>query len=494
MAVIPAIRITPCNDAPLRSDGEFVLYWMIAARRPGWSFALQRAVEHARELGVPLVVLEALGCSYRWASDRIHAFVIEGMVANQRAFARRPVTYYPYVEPEAGAGKGLVDALARRACCVVTDDFPCFELPRYVAAVAARSPVLVEKIDGNGLLPMRAADKVFARAHDFRRFLQRTLSDHFEDFPVEDPLARVRLPRLEALPEDVTARWVPTDLKAVDIGALPIDHEVLPGPNVQGGSAAAHEMLLEFLGSRLGSYGEERNSAARTTSALSPYLHFGHISSHEIFAEIALREAWDPSKVSTLVDGRRAGWWGMSPPAEAFLDQLLTWRELGFNMCWQRDDYDRYESLPDWARATLEEHATDPREYVYDLAEFEQAQTHDEIWNAAQRQLVQTGRMHNYLRMLWAKKILEWSASPREALDVMIELNNKFALDGRNPNSYSGIFWCLGRYDRAWGPERPIFGKIRYMSSDSTRRKLKLTDYLAEFGAEASAPGLFDRS
>jgi deoxyribodipyrimidine photo-lyase len=172
----------------------------------------------------------------------------------------------------------------------------------------------------------------------------------------------------------------------------------------------------------------------------------------------------------------------MGDAAEAFLDQLVTWREVGFNMAALRDDVERYESLPDWALRTLEEHEHDPREHVYDLDTFDRGDTHDELWNAAQRQLRESGRMHNYLRMLWGKKILEWSAGPREALDVMLELNNRYALDGRDPNSASGIFWILGRYDRAWGPERPVYGKIRYMSSDNTRRKLRLREYLTRWG------------
>ncbi|MEJ2699620.1 MAG: deoxyribodipyrimidine photolyase, partial [Desulfuromonadales bacterium] len=156
-------------------------------------------------------------------------------------------------------------------------------------------------------------------------------------------------------------------------------------------------------------------------------------------------------------------------------------RELGFNFCAFRDDYDRYESLPDWARQTLDAHAEDPRPTLYSLDEFAAADTHDPLWNAAQGQLLREGRLHNYVRMLWGKKILEWSASPREALAIMVELNNLYALDGRDPNSWSGIFWCLGRYDRPWGPERPIFGKIRYMSSQNTARKVRVKDYIRKY-------------
>jgi deoxyribodipyrimidine photo-lyase len=164
----------------------------------------------------------------------------------------------------------------------------------------------------------------------------------------------------------------------------------------------------------------------------------------------------------------------------------VTWRELGYNFCSLRPGFDRFESLPDWAKATLARHAQDPRATVYDLPSFAAAQTHDPLWNAAQTQLVREGRIHNYLRMLWGKKILEWTRSPEDALEVMIELNNRYALDGRDPNSYSGIFWVLGRYDRPWGPERPIFGTVRYMSSANTARKMSVKGYLRRF-----APSLF---
>jgi len=192
-------------------------------------------------------------------------------------------------------------------------------------------------------------------------------------------------------------------------------------------------------------------------------------------------DQWKPSQIAEKATGSSSGWWGASPEVESFLDELITWREVGFNMCARRSDYDQYESLPEWAQKTLAEHEKDRREYLYDLEQFEQAQTHDELWNAAQRQLLREGRIHNYLRMLWGKKILEWSNRPQDALEVMIQLNNKYALDGRDPNSYSGIFWCLGRYDRAWGPERPIFGKVRYMSSENTARKVRVKGYLEQY-------------
>ncbi len=478
---MPDLRVRMANDAAIEPAAEFVLYWMIASRRTDWNFGLQRAIEWACELKKPLLVFEPLRCGYPWASDRLHAFVIQGMADNAQRFgSRKSVLYYPYLEPKLGAGRGLLAALAERAAVVVSDDFPAFFLPRMIEAASHQVPVSLELVDSNGVLPMRAADKVFARAYDFRRFLQKTLKP--------DPLFRLRLPKLEQLPKEIARKWPAaelTDSLATPRGlkGFPIDHTVEPTTTL-GGPKAAQKTLQEFLRWKLQHYDADRNQPEEdVTSALSPYLHFGHISAHQVFSELMADDGWTIDAVAEKASGSRQGWWGASPEVESFLDELITWREIGYNMAWQRPDYDQYESLPDWAKKTLAEHTADSREYFYTLEEFETAATHDELWNAAQRQLVREGRIHNYLRMLWGKKILEWSKRPESAADVMIELNNKYALDGRDPNSYSGIFWCLGRYDRAWGPERPIFGKIRYMSSENTARKVRVHDYLEEHGA-----------
>jgi len=242
------------------------------------------------------------------------------------------------------------------------------------------------------------------------------------------------------------------------------------------------------LSKRFVAYGEHRNDPEHDAgSGLSPYLHFGHLSVHELFAKLARREAWSPAKLSLRPSGSREGWWNMSPAAESFLDEVITWREVGYNFAAHRGDYSQFDSLPEWAKKTLRAHARDKRPYVYGLAQFALANTHDSLWNAAQNQLAREGRIHNYLRMLWGKKILEWSKSPQEAARIMIHLNNKYALDGRNPNSYTGIFWVLGRYDRPWAPERPIFGVIRYMSSENTARKFSVKDYVRNYLPAASA-------
>jgi len=485
---IPVLRLRAVNAKPLRAEGQYVLYWMIAARRARWNFALERASHQAINLRLPLVVFEPLRCGYRWASDRLHRFVIEGMRDNAAAFARPGVAYYPYLEPQPGAGKGLLAALAERAAVVVTDDFPAFFLPNMIAAAGRALDVRLEAVDSNGLAPLRVADRAFTMAHSFRRFLQKTLRPHLDEFPLADPLAvaefaRASWLRAPAIDPQILARWPRAPAgAAIDLTAFPIDHGVAPS-SIAGGAVAAERRWRDFLRDGLARYVDQRNEPdADATSGLSPYLHFGHFSPHQAFSELMAHVGWSPDQVAARPNGKRAGWWGATAAAEAFLDELITWRELGYNMCAHAPDYDQYESLPAWAQKTLADHARDPRPAPRDFDQLERAESYDPLWNAAQRQLTGEGRIHNYLRMLWGKKILEWSPSPREALAAMIELNNKYALDGRDPNSYSGIFWTLGRYDRAWGPERPIFGKVRYMTSENTARKWRVREYLARYG------------
>lgn len=489
MHTIPADRLSALNDAPLRPDREFVVYWMVAQRRLEWNYALDQALLRARTLSVPLVVLEGLRVGYRWSSSRHHTFALQGMAEHRRRLADTPVAYLPYVEPEDGAGKGLLAALAARACVVVTDDYPVFFLPRMQAAAGRALDCRLERVDSNGLLPMRSAERTFTAAVHFRRHLHKKLAPHLVEAPAAAPLDSLDLPPSPDL-SDVTARWPMASeglLSAEDsaMAALPLAHAVGRVAR-RGGATAARRRLEAFLDSGFDDYLEGRNHPDRdASSGLSPWLHWGHISAHEIFHRIAQREGWSPARLSGEVTAKREGWWGMSPAGEAFLEELVTWRELGFNFACERPDYDQYDSLPNWARATLAEHAADPRPIVYDLDEFDRAQTHDPLWNAAQRQLRREGVIHNYLRMLWGKKILEWSPDPRTALATMIELNNRYSIDGRDPNSYSGIFWVLGRFDRGW-PERPIYGTVRSMSSDSTRRKVELDLYLKRFSKESS--------
>ena len=486
---ISPLRLTVANQAAVRVDGDYVLYWMTAARRTSWNFALQRAVEWASQLQRPLVIFEPLRCDYRWASDRFHAFVIQGMADNAAACAKAKVTYLPYIEETVGHGRGLLMALASKCCVVVGDDYPGFFLPHMISAAAKKLNVHFEIVDTNGLMPLKASVAASPSAYVFRRFLQKNLRPHLDDMPKAAPLADA--PRLPAppFPKSWGTQWNPANLSLMNgttasLSLLPIDHHV-GVVALHGGEKAAGKQLTAFLSQGINRYHEERNGVDDgAASGLSPWLHFGHLSAHQVVANVLAQENWSPQRLGTSTIGKREGWWGVGPGAESFLDELVTWRELGHHYCFHRPAHETWDDLPAWARATLDTHASDAREHIYTLDQFANSQTHDPLWNAAQRELRQDGRMHNYLRMLWGKKIIEWTHHPREALTIMTELNNRYALDGRDPNSSSGISWCLGRFDRPWAPQRPVFGQIRYMSSASTLKKIKLKGYLERFGGQ----------
>jgi len=486
MSLVPEMRILIHRDAPPRKDGKFVLYWMRMNRRLSYNFALQRAVWWAKKLARPLLIADVLPLECPWACDRFHLFIMEGMSDIALKLEPSAVQYYPFIERKHGEGHALLNLLLRNACVSVTDEYPTRYFHDQLTQWREDGKSRIESVDSCGLLPLCAAERVFSTAYSFRRFLQQNVPSHLDYSPVRNPLKGANLPRLRGLPGELRAKWPPflptkDSLRQRLISSLAINHSI-GKPLFSGGEAAATKILRTFLRKKLAKYSSQRNDPeVDVTSGLSSYLHFGFISTHQIFAELAERENWIPERLGENTAGHKSGWWGMSESAEGFLDQIVTWREIGFNFCHLRDDYDQFDSLPAWARTTLRKHAADPRPNRYDTAELECACTHDPLWNAAQMQLAREGRIHNYLRMLWGKKIIEWSPSPEQAWETMIELNDKYALDGSDPNSYSGIGWVLGRFDRPWGPERPIFGTIRYMSSENTARKISVKDYIRRY-------------
>jgi deoxyribodipyrimidine photo-lyase len=485
-AVAPA-RLRIVRDDPVHEDRDYVLYWMIAQRRTRWNHALQHAVRHAQRLHKPLVILEPLDVDYRWASERFHAFVIRGMRDNQARCEAAGVAYHPWVGREPGDGQGLLQTLADRACLVVADDHPAFRWPTLLLrASQALDDVRLEAVEGVSVLPLNAADKTYKRAVDYRRFVHKHIGEHLDDLPVAEPLD-ADLPGPAELPARVGRAWPAADPAALlapdGLAGLPIDHDITEVEDKPGGPEAGEARLDAFLRHRLSEYTDRNHPDADAASGLSPWLHFGHVSAAEAFHQIVTHEGWSPEDMDRDRFAKQEGAWGMSAGAEGFLEELLTWRELGHSVAWRQPvKHATYDGLPGWARETLEEHADDPREHDYSVEELARAETSDPIWNAAQRELRATGVVQNYLRMLWGKRVLAWRPTPRDAFDTLVELNNRYALDGRDANSYSGIAWVFGRYDRAWGPERPIYGKVRYMTSDSTRRKLRLSDYLERWG------------
>jgi deoxyribodipyrimidine photo-lyase len=474
-------RVRRLNQARAASGGEYVLYWMQAARRLDRNHALDYALACARELARPLVLFEALRIDYPWASRRLHRFVLEGMRDNAAQASASGFDYWPFVEKRKGDGRGLVRRLASRACLVVTDDFPCFVVPAQSEALARAATVPVFAVDSNGIVPLARLGAVVSAAAHLRPLLHKEFAEAWG----HRAAARPRPVARTGPPEPPFEAWQASDVPAF-VDALPIDGSVPPVADTPGGRRAGRARLRAFVTRRLPGYADGRSQPsapdAGHASGLSPYLHFGHVSMQEVAeAVLGATGRWTPDELRVHSRGRREGYFSDDPDVNAFLDEALTWRDLGYH--WHRGrghDAGALETaLPGWALATLGAHAGDRRAWLYSAEELEAGATHDPLWNAAQRELVATGTIHGYLRMLWGKKVLEWSSSPAEAYRVLQHLNNKYALDGRDPNSGSGILWCFGLFDRPWPPERKVTGSIRYMSSENTARKFRLGPYFA---------------
>lgn len=439
--------------------GSFVLYWCQSARRMVSNLALDYAIARANDCGVPVVVFESLRTDYPGANDRLHAFVLEGVAANIRDAAARGVSYHFFLPRSPDEARGVVRQLAAEARIVVTDDYPTFVVRDHVERFARKTPVALFTVDANGMFPMRAFEKEMYSAKILRDRAVRLIDALWSRSPELSPRATrafaIDLPKYDGLDPRGTA------------ASLPIDHGIGP-VRTRGGRDSGLEMLRAFIETRLARYDARRNRDADATSELSPYLHFGFLSIHEIVAAV-------------YASGAPAA------DIDAFLEQAVIRRELSFNMCHHRKDHDSLSALPEWARRTLDAHRTDRRKPLYDAATLEAGTTHDEVWNLAQNGLRAEGTIHNYLRMLWGKKIIEWSATPEAAHALMIDLHERWAIDGRDPNTHAGVLWCFGKHDRPWAPERPIFGSIRWMSSDATKRKVDLAAYARRVSSVAPA-------
>ncbi len=478
------------NDKEVNPDGEYVLYWMQMNRRLHYNYALEYAIAYANKLDKPLLVLEGVNLDYPWACDRFHVFIMQGMAENLQAAREQELNYYSYVEREENQAKGLFYTLAEIAALVISDEYPIFVTRLHNERVADKIEVPYITIDSNGIIPLGVTDKDPYSAYLFRKVMQKHFREGYENPPEENPLENLKNRDKVELSSEIEQKYPRADELYEDIESavarFPIDHSV-GAIDWKGTREYGLRKLAEFNRSDVYDYGDERNDPdAGKTSEMSAWLHYGKVSEYEIVKSVFDKqpESWSLDDL-TPNGGKNMNFFNGNDSIQGFLDEVITWREVGFHFAHHRPDYDQFDSLPDWALTTMREHADDEREWVYSLEELEQSKTHDEIWNAAQTQLRETGIIHNYLRMLWGKKVIEWTPDHRTALDYLIELNNKYAIDGRDPNSYSGIFWCFGRFDRAW-TERPIFGKLRYMTSDSTRKKVKLKQYLDKYGRQGS--------
>lgn len=488
MKNINSHRVFKRNECEPNREGEFVLYWMQINRRVRFNYALEYAVAHANKLNKPLLILEAFSSDYPWASARTHTFVLQGMKEHLNSPDLNDFNYLPFVELATGEYNRLLMKLIGRSCLVVTDEYPVFIMRKRNSTIPANISVPYYTVDSNGLIPLGLTKKDPYTAYLFRKTMQRNFIEAFTAPPKEHPLQDLKNRSVVSLPESFLD-GLPDGKLLLDeiddtVSKIAFPNDVKPIA-LHGGREAALRRMNDFLYNDLPNYGEKRNDPdEQCTSGLSPWLHFGKISEYEIVKEVLSiqPERWDLDRI-TYNNGSRDGFFNGDPNIDGFLDELITWREVGFHFAHHREDFDQFSSLPDWALETLNEHRNDPREWNYSYEELEQSSTHDELWNAAQTQLREEGVIHNYLRMLWGKKVLEWTPDPETALNYLIDLNNIYAIDGRDPNSYSGIFWCFGRFDRAW-QERAVFGKIRYMSSDNTRKKVKMKQYLQRYGTQ----------
>lgn len=441
--MVHSSRIRHLNDIPVRHGP--VVYWMSRDQRAHDNWALLYAQEQALTHKVPLHVLFCLVPDFLGAHRRQYRFMLAGLRQTAKALTTLRI---PFHLEEGDPAVQVPAVLAGLGAGMLVTDFDPLKIKRtWKQAVLTRSDIAARDVDAHNIVPCRAAShKQEWAAYTIRKKITLQLPDFLGPFP--DPIAH---------PFPVKAGGIGWDrlLKPFSEKGKDGRHSFLPG------EAAARTCLDTFIRERLDAYPEKRNNPLLNgTSHLSVYLHFGQIS--------AQRVAWEIEQSHAAPAAR-----------EAFLEELIVRRELADNYCWYNEQYDAVEGFPDWARATHADHLQDQRPYLYSEKEFECAETHDTLWNAAQIGLVERGTMHGYMRMYWAKKILEWTRSPEEALSVAITLNDRYQLDGRDPNGYTGVAWSIGGvHDRAW-PERPVFGKIRYMNEAGCRRKFDVDGYIA---------------
>ncbi len=442
-------RARQLNSAGLRTGADYVLYWSQMNRRADANQALDFAIELANELALPVLFYEGLTCTHPYASDRFHTFILQGVPEMQKRLKARGIGYTFHLRLRPSDPNDVVYRLAARAAAVVTDDYPTFIAARHNASVAPKLDVAFYAVDASCIVPMACFEKREYAAYTIRPKIHKLLPTFL--WPLPPVEVRKRFPRRE---NEFHTRVTNANIAAL-VARCEIDHTVRPSVSIVGGRPAAENRLAHFVKHALPRYAAEHNEpAAQATSGLSPYLHFGQISSLEV-------------ALATRASGE-------------FLEQLIVRRELAFNFARFVPCLDSLAVLPDWARESMRRHRRDRRDPVYTLAQFERAATHDELWNATQRQLLADGVIHGYYRMYWGKKIIEWSPTYDEALRTMIYLHDRYALDGRDPNTYTNILWCFGLHDRPW-PERPIFGAIRWMSLEGMRRKTDVDAYLARW-------------
>ncbi len=429
--------------------GQCVLYWMQRAQRGKENPALDEAIVLGNEHKLPVLAVFGLTANYPGAQRRHYRFLVEGLEDARADLAARGVPLRVRLGPPDQVVLKLVDEV--RPSLVVGDENPVRVGQEWRKRVADGLKVPFVLVDADVVVPSILFPREEYAARTLRPKIQKLWDDYLQPTPQVSAHVRWADERIPA-GEPIEMEGLLERLKVGGVGEV---------DGYKGGTSEAFKRLKRFLHDRLPHYDRLRNEPTPyQTSELSAHLHFGQISPITIARAVRDSEAPKPS-------------------IDAYLEELIVRRELAINFVARNPEYDRLAGCPDWARATLARHATDQRPFLYSSKQLEHAETHDPLWNAAQREMVITGRMHNYLRMYWAKKILEWSPDAETAFQVAIDLNDRYEMDGRDPNGYTGVAWAIGgKHDRPW-PERPIFGTVRFMSYESTRRKFGSDAYIA---------------
>ena len=449
--MIEATRQHVLNDRPLRDGQTYVLYWMQQSQRVSHNPALALSIEEANRIDVPVVAVFGLMDDYPEATERQYTFMIEGLADVAAALREIGVKF---VVKHATPPDACL-SMAKDAALIVVDRGYLNHLRAWRKRVAKEAPCRVIEVDGDLVVPVHVASP----KHEFAaRTIRPKIHKLWDDYlkPLDMPR-----PKHSSLRLSIKSDFEISDVQAT-LTKLSFIREVKKSPIFTGGYGEATKRVDSFIRERLKNYAEARNEPADSASSkLSPYLQYGHISPVEL--ALRVQDALGKPAVDKA----------------SYVEELIIRRELAHNHTWYEQKYETTACLPPWARHTLAKHARDPREERYTREQLEKAETDDEFWNAAQREMVVTGFMHNYMRMYWGKMILKWSRSPKAGFATNVYLNNRFLIDGLNANTYMNIGWVYGLHDRAWGPERPIFGTVRYMNAAGLERKFDMKRYIA---------------
>ena len=451
-------RIKHLNDKE-SGNGDYVLYWMQSSQRTEHNHALEYAIQQANELERRLLVVFGLTDGYPEANLRHYTFMLEGLQEVEASLKERGIKFVL----RHGSPDEVALEAGKDAALIVTDRGYMRPQRGWRKNVAEKADCLVTQVESDVVVPIELAS---GKRETAARTLRPKIHEYLEDFLVELDTTPVEK-------QSTNMSFDGLDLSNIEalLDELDIDRSVEPVSHLyKGGTSEAKKLLDDFIKNRFGSYDENRNQPQTdNVSHMSKYLHFGQVS--PIYIALKIQDA------RTAQDN-----------IDSYLEELIVRRELPINFVYYTPDYDSFSCLPGWAKETLEEHKDDNREYVYTRQQLEDAKTHDEYWNAAMREMRHTGYMHNYMRMYWGKKILEWTNTPKYAYETTLYLNNKYFLDGRDPNSFANVAWVFGVHDRGW-TEREVFGKVRYMSAGGLERKAKPEQYVEKVGALVGKQG-----